>query len=119
MTGNIFIDAGIIFLMVYACIHICYEIGTYLVEKFSSYRHRDFLILLLSTGAEAIEMDVRMAIKRSVDLGCSLLIVDLGLTPSEQMILYCLADPYHHIILASRDDVGDKIRIADAVNAAL
>ena len=119
MTGNIFIDAVWVFMIVYACIHICYEVGTFLVERFSVYHHRDFVILLLTSGVETLEMDIRMAIKRSEDLGCSLLIVDSGLSTEEQMILFRLTDPYHHIVLATMEDALEQIRAADAVNAAL
>ena len=119
MTGNIFFDAGIIFLSLYAIIHICHQFVTYLVEKFSVYRHRDFLVLLLSTGTETLEMDIRMAIKRSETFACSLLIVDMGLLPEEQMILYRLADPYNHVILSAEHELTSKICRADAINGEL
>lgn len=119
MTGNIFSDALFIFLIVYAIVHICYEIGAFLLEKFSLYHHRDFLILSVSPGHEELELDIRMAIKRSVEKHCSLLILDRGLSPEEQMILWRLTDPYQHIVLTTEQDLMESIKVADAVNEAL
>ena len=119
MAGDIFRDAVLIFLIVYAIIHICYAVGENLIQKFSAYHHRDFLILPVSPGREELELDIRMAIKRSEACVCSLLILDMGLTEQEQLLLWRLSDPYSHIVIAKEENLAEKIKIADAINAAL
>ena len=41
MTGNVFFDAVVIFLIAYAIINIFYEVGEFFTNHFSRYRPKD------------------------------------------------------------------------------
>lgn len=119
MTGNLFFDAFFIFLIVYAIIHICYEGGEFLIRKFSTYRHREFLLLPVSSGREELELDIRMAVKKSLNSQCALLILDLGLQPEEQTILWRITDPYGHVIIAEKHSFFEKLETTVSLNNSL
>lgn len=119
MTGNVFFDALFIFLIAYAMIHICYEIGDALVRRFSVYCPKDYILLPLEHGTESLELDVRRAVKRSVEHRCALLIVDKGLGREEKNILWRLVDSYDNVVISGLDDLSENLKRAEAINASL
>ncbi len=118
MTGNIFFDVVIIFLIAYAIINILYEFADCFIHRYASYHPKDCLILPLSHGTKSLECDVRMALKRSCDLKCALIIVEEDLDSDEQMILWRLTDDSENVILSHPDEVTQKIKTAMAINAS-
>ena len=119
MTGNVFFDAVVIFLLAYAIINIFYEVGEFFTNRFSRYRPKDCIVLPLEHGAESLECDVRLAMKRSCDLRCALVIVDLSLDSDEKMILWRLTDESDNVVVSLPEELPDKIKTAEAINATL
>lgn len=110
MTGNVIFDAIFIFLITYAIINICYDIGDLFIGRLSRYKPKDCIVLTLSHGMPSIEMDVRMALKHSCDLKCTLVIVDEALDIDEKMILWRLTDNSNNVVISAVEDLPEKIK---------
>lgn len=119
MTGNVFFDAVIIFLITYAILNILYEITDFFIERFAKCYPRDFLILSLEHGTETMECDVRTAIRRSCDLKCALLIVDNGLDSSEKMMLWRLTDDQNNIVYSVPEELSEHLKTAEMMSKTL
>ena len=119
MTENVFFDAVIIFLIAYAIINIFYEAGECITNRFSRCRPKNCIILPLCHGAENLECEVRMAMKRSCELRCALVIVDEALDSDEKMILWRLTDDCDNVVISLPEELPDKIKIAEAINASM
>lgn len=97
MTGSFISDVLLIFLVCYAMLHILHEIGDAILRQHSISYHRECLFLLLQSGSETLEQEIRTALRTSDDLSCSLLIVDDGLNQSEKLMLWRLTDGCEHV----------------------
>lgn len=112
MTGNIFFDGIFIFLITYAIISILQEIADVFQNRFSRCRPKDVSVLVLSHGQKSLECDVRMALKRSLNMRCALVVVDDALDSDEKMMLWRLTDPYQHAFLSSPEQLMETIETA-------
>lgn len=119
MTGNVFFDAVIIFLIAYAIINILYDVGDFLTNRFSRCKPKGCIVLPLHHGAETIEYDVRLALRRCCDARCALVIVDEALDSDEKMLLWRLTDQCDNVLIALPEELPDKINAAEAINALL
>lgn len=119
MTGNMFFDAVIIFLIAYAIINIFYEIGDFFTRRYSQYKPKDYIVLPLKHGLESLECDIRLAVKKSCDTRCALVIVDESLDSDEKMILWRLTDECSNVIISLPEELPDKLKTAEAINASL
>ncbi len=112
MTGNVFFDGILIFLIAYAIISILHELADAFQNRFSHYHPKTCVVLVLSHGTESLECDVRMALKRSYDLHCALVIVDASLDSDEKMILWRLTDPCDHVLISMPEHLMETIETA-------
>lgn len=119
MTGNVFFDAVILFLIAYAVITIAYEVGDFFTNRFSRCKPKECIVLPLHHGTESLECDVRSAMKRSCDLKCALVVVDESLDSDEKMILWRLTDSSDHVIISLPEELSGKLKTAEAMNASM
>lgn len=119
MTGNMLFDGVIIFLITYAVISIAYEIGGFLTNRFTCCKPKECILLPLRHGTESLECDVRLAMKRSYDLRCALVIIDESLDSDEKMILWRLTDHSDNVIISLPEELSEKLKTAEAINASM
>lgn len=109
MTGSFVSDVVLIFLICYALLHILYSLGDAILRRFSVCHHRECLLLLLQSGSETLEHEIRTALKTSDDLSCALLIVDDGLSQSEKLMLWRLTDGCERVTVAEPANLLEQV----------
>ncbi len=119
MTGNIFVDFLLLFLICYALVSIFYNVSDFLLRRYCKYPLRTFLVLELKHESESFECDIRSAISKSLSQHCGLVIVCTGLSQDEYRTIWRLTDVYEHIILTTRDELLNKLDIATDVSMSL
>ncbi len=119
MSGNTYLDTLLLFLVVYATIHILYGIGNFIMEHISVRTCSDCMVLMLSGGDETMEMDIRNSVAGSLKISRALVIVDTGISEDETFLLWRLTDTYDHIIMATPENMVEKIREATALTKTL
>jgi len=119
MTGNLFFDAVIIFLIAYAIVNICYEIGDFYTRRYSKRHVNTCIVLPLRHGADDLEYDIRIALSRSEDARCALVIIDESLDNNEKMMLYRLTDDSDHVVISQPEELKEKLKTAESINASL
>lgn len=112
MTGNVFFDGIFIFLIAYAIISMLHELADAFQNRFSRCHPKDCVVLVLSHGTESLECDVRMALRRSYEMHCALIIVDTSLDSDEKMILWRLTDPCDHVLISTSEQLMETIETA-------
>ncbi len=119
MSGNIYLDALLIFLVIYGFVHILHGIGSRVMEHISERICSDCMVLTLSAGSETMEMDIRNSVTGSLKVSRALVIVDTGISEEELFLLWRLTDAYDHIIMATPENMTEKIREAQALTKTL
>ena len=119
MTGNLFFDGVVLFLICYALIHIFYELGDWLIVRFSGFRRKEFILLSVHHSMESLEIDVRHALERSMEQKCALFIVDRGLDEQEKILLWRLVDSFDHVVIAQPQELSEKIQTAELIQKSL
>jgi len=114
MTGNVIFDGIFIFLIAYAIISILQEIAEVFQRRFSRCHPKECVVLVLSHGTESLEYDVRMALKRSYNMHCALVIVDTSLDSDEKIILWRLTDQCEHVLISTPEQLIETIETARA-----
>ncbi len=112
MTGNVFFDGIFIFLIAYAIISMLHELADAFQNRFSRCHPKDCVVLVLSHGTESLECDVRMALKRSCEMRCALVVVDASLDSDEKIILWRLTDQSEHVLLSTPEHLMETIETA-------
>ena len=119
MSGNIYLDALLIFLIIYAVVHILCGVGNFIMGHISKRCCSDCFVLMLTGGSKTLEMDIRNAVAGSVKVSRALVIADTGISEEETFLLWRLTDAYDHIIMATPENLTEKIREAQALTKTL
>ncbi len=118
MSGNIFVDCIFLFLICYAIINIFYSVSEFLLNRYSKFHDKSFMILELIHESESIESDLRCAISKSISRKCALITVCTDLSLEEYKLVWRLCDVYEHIILTTREELVNKLDDAKNINVS-
>lgn len=105
MLKMIFMDALILFLLVYAIMDILTRLAAYLSCRVTRQRKTDgYHVLYLTSGADAIEAAVRSEIQNAEQTHCSVILVDMNLSAEECAVAEKLCREYPLLTLLSREE---------------
>ena len=100
-------------------VSIFYNVSDFLVRRYCRYPLRAFFVLELNHASETLECDIRTAVSKSQQNKCALVISCRDLDLDEYTILWRLTDSYDHIVIATPEDLTEKIETAKSINASL
>ena len=119
MSGNIFVDCVFLFLICYAIISIFYNLSDFLIKRYCKYPPKYFYVLEVKHESKSLERDIRCAISKSLEQKCALGIVCNDLNFEEYKVVWRLTDVYEHIVLATPEELIDKLDTATLISASL
>lgn len=109
MTGNVFFDALIVFLLSYAVVSIIYEIIDLFVTRYSKNKPTFYVLLCLNHKDESLECDIRCALSLSDSLKCDVLIACDELDRDELFILRRLTDDRENVTIVSLGETFSSV----------